>query len=217
VNLSCAGSAPILEGGLALPWSCPRAGVNHSLRSCGSPFFETGAHVKALPALSRRVVAEGNLIGNHTFTHPQHSAGAHPFGRFGHLPRTVQADQIDSTTRVIVATTGQRPCFFRGPGGAHWTSTTLALSRSRGMSVVNWSNDPRDWNQPEHVSTSWQDRIYRGATSPRYDHAIVLMHDSKASPGRSKTFRGNTVAALTRVIRFYKAQGYTFTAVGRRF
>jgi peptidoglycan-N-acetylglucosamine deacetylase len=108
--------------------------------------------------------------------------------------------------------------FLPGSGRRSLDVHDAALSRSRGMSVVNWSNDPLDWNQPEHVSTSWQDRIYRGATSPRYDHAIVLMHDSKASPGKSKTFRGNTVAALTRVIRFYKAQGYTFTdPVGRRF
>jgi peptidoglycan/xylan/chitin deacetylase (PgdA/CDA1 family) len=174
--------------------------------------------VKANPALARRIVAEGHLLANHTYTHPQRIAGSNPYGRFSDLPKATQASQLDATTTAIIAATGTRPCFFRAPGGAHFAATTIGLARARGMSVTHWSNDTEDWKQPGYLSTYWQDRIYSRSVSPLIAHSIVLMHDGKGlAADRVSAYRRNTAVALTRTIRFYKARGYVFTdPAGRR-
>lgn len=174
-------------------------------------FFVTGAHVKANPTIAKRIVAEGHILGNHTYSHPQAIAGSVPYGRFSSLSKTVQASQMDTTTSVIKAATGTRPCFFRAPGGWASTTTTVPLSRARGMAVVNWSHDTEDWAQPGYLSSTWKSKITARATSPVYYHPIILMHDGKASVDNTSAYRGNTVAALTGLIRWYKARGYVFT------
>lgn len=175
-------------------------------------FFVTGAHVKAHPALARRIVAEGHILANHTYTHPQAIAGSSPYGRFSDLSKVTQASQMDATTSAVIAATKTRPCFFRAPGGWHFSSTTVGLSRTRGMSVTHWTVDTEDWRQPGYLSTYWQNRIYSRSVSPLYTHPIILMHDGKASVDRtSSAYRKNTSVAVTRTIRYYKAQGYVFT------
>jgi peptidoglycan/xylan/chitin deacetylase (PgdA/CDA1 family) len=180
-------------------------------------FFVTGAHVRASPATARRIVAEGHVLGNHTYSHPQPLKASVPYGSFSGLSAATQASQMDTTTREIVAATATRPCFFRAPGGAHFATSTVGLARGRGMAVVHWSNDTEDWRQPGSSAPSWQNRIYSRSVSPLYAHPIILMHDGKASADSISPNRTNTVAALTRTIRFYKARGYVFTdPAGRR-
>ena len=184
-------------------------------------FFETGAHVKAMPAYARATAAAGNKIGNHTYTHPQHVPGSSPMGPFITLPIAVQAQQIDDTTEEIVTATGRRPCFFRAPGGHDASSATHTLVRSRRMWTTNWAVSSGDSAQPGHRAASSYNKIYRAATTHPGDHPIILMHDGKASAepeGKVSSYRGNTLTALPRIISWYKRHGYRFTdPAGHRF
>ncbi|MBT9254752.1 polysaccharide deacetylase family protein [Phycicoccus sp. MAQZ13P-2] len=176
-------------------------------------FFVTGRAARRDPAMLRRIVAAGHRLGNHSDTHPQDARGSVPRGAFDRLSSRVRAAQMDATTRAIVAATGRRPCLFRAPGGSHWSTTTGSLARARGMSVVNWTVDTRDWTQPGHSTRASRDAIVRAATATRSRHAIVLFHDGKESPepeSRVSSNRSNTVAALGRVIDTYRARGYVF-------
>jgi peptidoglycan/xylan/chitin deacetylase (PgdA/CDA1 family) len=176
-------------------------------------FFVTGPKVRANPALARRIVREGHVIANHTWSHPQNIAGSSPRGSFDKLSKQIQADQMDRTSAEIRRVTGVTPCFFRAPGGHHFGSTTVSLARARGMNIVHWSRDTGDWASPKTLNRSFQNSIVaKGTTTAR--HPIVLMHDGKASPepeSKVSSFRGNTAAALPRVIDYYDARGYTFT------
>jgi peptidoglycan/xylan/chitin deacetylase (PgdA/CDA1 family) len=158
-------------------------------------FFLIGENVRQNPALVRRTLAEGHQIGNHTDTHPTLTG----------LTAEQQAQQMDAAQASIVAADGVQPCYFRAPGGSY-NSTTVALARARGMSVVGWSNDTEDWAAPLTVSTAYQAKIVDQAINPVYDHPIVLMHDG--SPGN---YRQNTVDSLQRVIDSYRSRGYVFT------
>ena len=66
-------------------------------------FFVTGAHLRARPAVAARIVTDGHLLANHTWSHPQDVAGSTPRGDFDLLPRDEQARQMDDTTAEIVA------------------------------------------------------------------------------------------------------------------
>jgi peptidoglycan/xylan/chitin deacetylase (PgdA/CDA1 family) len=192
-------------------------------------FFVTGAHVAARPDLAARIVAAGHLIGNHTYTHPQDIPGSEPRGNFDALAEDVQAAQLDDTTLQIVAATGVPPAFFRGPGGWHGSELTRRLCAERDMVVCGWTADTGDWNAPAELSTAFQDamlavigRVTESARDPAPGgHQVVLMHDAKASAepdGELPAFRGNTVAALPRVIDTLRAAGFGFTdPLGRAF
>ena len=80
----------------------------------------------------------------------------------------------------------------------------LTATAQLGMSAALWSVDPRDWEQPASYSQAWVDKIVAGATNTAGQaHPIVLLHDGGG-------YRGNTVAALPRIISWYLANGYQF-------
>lgn len=87
------------------------------------------------------------------------------------------------------------------------------------MQNVLWSVDTQDWSQPGYLSAAAQSSIVAKGTDLRYanpSHPIVLMHAGKASPepeSQVSSFRGNTVAALPRIIQWYRARGYRFVAM----
>ncbi|MCZ2815409.1 polysaccharide deacetylase family protein [Modestobacter sp. VKM Ac-2984] len=170
-----------------------------TLRAHGvkATFFLVGSQVEAHPELARRIVAEGHAIGNHTYSHPD----------LGGLSRAEQAAEIDRGWQAIEAVTGVRPCFFRAPYGIHRGASVQQLAWDRGMTIADWSHDPRDWESPSSYSPPFQERIVRGATTPALMHPIVLMHDS----GEPGAHRENTVAAVARIVSFYAAAGHLFT------
>jgi peptidoglycan/xylan/chitin deacetylase (PgdA/CDA1 family) len=178
-------------------------------------FFVTGKAVTKNPALAKRIVAEGHVLGNHSYSHPQDVAGSVPRIAFTRMSRTAQASQLDRTNAAIKKSTGKLPCFFRGPGGSHMGATTKTLARNRGMSVVHWTQSSGDWASGAKTENKAKQRdIIRRSTSPLHAHALVLFHDGKASPEPERQVSGNrinTVKALPAIIRFYKDRGYVFT------
>ncbi len=177
-------------------------------------FFVTGEHVRKHPGLARRIVAEGHIIANHSYTHPQSVRGSVPFGQFDDLMSSTKKQQIDQTSRAIRDVTGVQPCFFRGPGGSHLDDGTSRLARSQGMSVVHWSHDTLDYRTPPALDKAFQLSIVKRATTPYSEHPIVLLHDGKASPEpetKYSSYRGNTAAAIHGIARFYRKHGHAFT------
>ena len=172
-------------------------------RGIHATFFVVGRRVAESPQLLRRIVAEGHTVANHTDTHPDLDT----------LSPSAQAAQMDRASEAIYAAAGVRPCFFRGPGGSHQSASVKDLAWARGMTIADWSNDPRDWAAPASPSPSYQDTIVQRATNPVYAHPIVLLHDGP--PGN---YRQNTVDALNRIIDSYASRGYAFTdPAGRAF
>ena len=164
---------------------------------CARDLLHDGSNARANPSLVRRVLAEGHTIGNHSYSHPN----------FTTLSTAEQRASMENATKYISAAIegGYKPCFFRPPYGSY-NSTTINLARNRGMSVVKWSRNTKDWAAPSSLSTSFQKTIVANATSPLSSHPNVIMHD-----GGPSAYRQNTVDSLQRIITFYKSRGYKFT------
>lgn len=181
-------------------------------------FFDTGLHDSLDPRDARAVIAAGDPIGNHTYDHPKN------WGFRGYFTVRQQRLELASTAAVLRPLIGHGPCVMRPPGGAY-DARSLALVRSLGMSLVMWTTDAEDWRQPPVLSASYQRVIIRDAEEGgRLAHPIVLLHAGKASHepecgprlctrGEVSSFRGNTVAALPTIIRFYLAHGYTLVTL----
>lgn len=170
-------------------------------------FFDTGRHDAEFPAAVRKVSAMGYLIGDHTWDH------RYPRRVRGGWTLAYLRDQLGRTARQQRALTGRPTCFFRPPGGH--LDNVLAAARAQRMSVVMWSVDSYDWKQPGRLEPTYLNRLVADATrvKPGQNHPIILMHAAKASYEPNSVvspYRGNTVAALPRIIAWYRGHGYTF-------
>ncbi|QNN53535.1 polysaccharide deacetylase family protein [Nocardioides mesophilus] len=170
-------------------------------------FFMTGRHAAARPKILQQVADEGHLVAGHTFDHD------YPGQVSGGWTRSYVADQFDRTNQVLSTGTNKPICFFRPPGG-YQTSGMYDAARAIGTAVVMWSIDSEDWKQPGRTTAAATQRIVGRATAGgAQTHPLVLFHDGKAShelESQVSSNRSNTVAALPRVIAYYRAHGYRF-------
>ncbi len=173
-------------------------------------FFMTGRHAAARPQMLQQVADEGHLIAGHTYNHD------YPSQVRGGWTRRYIAGQMSRTNRVLSAVTKKPICFFRPPGG-NQTSGMYAAARAKGIEVVLWSISTGDWAQPGTTTAAATRRIVSNATAGgSQSHPNVLMHDGKGShepESQVSSNRSNTVAALPRIIAYYRSHGYRFVDV----
>jgi peptidoglycan/xylan/chitin deacetylase (PgdA/CDA1 family) len=146
-------------------------------------FFEVGQEMPGREATMRRILAEGDEIGDHTMNHVEYPG-------YG---------QIAGAAARIERYTGFKPCLFRPPGGAV-NSGVVATAGSLGLKTITWDVDPRDWSRP---GTS---EIYSNIVDHTGPGSIVLMHDGGGP-------RDETLAALPQIIDTLRARGYAFETV----
>jgi len=158
-------------------------------------FFVIGRNVERYPDLAARIVAEGHVIGNHTYTHPLWAAIETP----GQVER-----ELELAAHAIAAATGVHPALFRPPHG--WRSPwMMRLAIQKGYGVVTWSVSPDDWRRPPPQTII--DRVLHQVRPG----AIILLHDGLET--RVGAPVENTVAALPRLIEELQARGYRFVTV----
>ena len=156
-------------------------------------FFNLGVNEKSRPSLVRKEAKAGYLIGDHTWDHADLTG----------LSAAQQARELDRERSLQKSLTGSRPCVFRPPYG-DYDATTLRLVAARGMTTWTWSVDPEDWKACGSADPYWVNRIVsRAEAGGKQKHPTVLFHNQ---PNRNPA----TVAALPRVIRYYRAHGYRF-------
>jgi peptidoglycan/xylan/chitin deacetylase (PgdA/CDA1 family) len=176
-------------------------------RGVRATFFDTGAHGSRYRTLTRTTAAEGHLVADHTWDH------AYPADVPGGWSKAYLSDQFARTNTLQESLTGRPTCFFRPPGGFS-SPDMLPTARAYRMSTVLWSVDSQDWRQPGRTTTAATKAIVDNALAGLSQaHPVVLLHAAKAShepEQQVSSYRGNTVAALGRIIDAYRAAGYTF-------
>jgi len=155
-------------------------------------FFEIGDQIGPLGqggSIERRMLADGDMIGDHTWSHPDVGAG----GAFA-------ATQISQAAAAIRrATGGFEPCLFRAPYGDVGAGL-ISVARSLGFTTIQWNVDPRDWARPG-VSA-----IYGNVLANTRPGSIIIQHDGGGD-------RSETLAALPYEIDGLRREGYQFVTV----
>lgn len=135
---------------------------NHQVRST---WFLTGQWAQDHRDLARRVVTDGNEIGNHTVDHADLKTP--PRSDEFICYELAQGDQIIADA----AGAGTRP-FFRPPNGSY-NDQVRYRAAGLGFRTVYWTIDPRDWDP----NTTRQDILDRIFNSPNLKPgAIILLH-----------------------------------------
>jgi peptidoglycan/xylan/chitin deacetylase (PgdA/CDA1 family) len=151
-------------------------------------FFMIGRQLSSAdrPMLLREL-RDGDVLGDHTFTHPD-------------LTRSGQvAAQLRETISAIRALSGYTPCVFRPPYGAY-DASVLQTARSLGLATVLWNVDPADYTQPGAGA------IERRVLAQVQPGSIVISHDGGGP-------RGQTLAAYPSIIAALRARGYRIVTI----
>jgi len=167
-------------------------------------FFVVGRAVVAYPAVVKREAADGNAIGNHTWSH-----GHLVLYDAGGLRRT-----LERTDAAIYAATNQHTRIMRPPFGSRdWL--VLDEVRKLGYTPVMWSVPlANDWEYPPaHTIAS---RVLRYA----HDGAIIALHDgnrgivcSSAHVAPRTCDRSADVEATRLIVETLKREGYRFVTI----
>ena len=147
-----------------------------------------GENVKNFPNLLKQEIAEGHVIGNHTWHH-----------WYQFLNPQAAAYEIDHTEDIIFKTTGLKTNLFRPPGGVMHNGV-VDYARNSKYAIILWSSDSVDYSRP--TVPKLIGNVFREAKPG----GIVLMHDGGGN-------RSRTVQALPEIIANFRNQGYRFVTI----
>ncbi len=175
-------------------------------------FFLIGENVERYPEVTRRIVADGDEVGSHTFTHPNMAA----------VSRRRALLELNTTQRALQAVTGRSTILFRFPYDADAEPTSaeearpIVMADSLGYVTVGELIDPQDWNLYKTDTAGTRQRRTSGdlvatvlqqvQSTPRAN--VILLHSGGGD-------RSQTVLALEKLVPMLQAQGYQFVTVSQ--
>ena len=151
-------------------------------------FFLVGSKVEKHPDIVKRIVAEGHIVGNHTYCH----SGYFP------LSGAKQAEHdITKCSAAIQKVIGKKPMLFRPPFGVTNPNIGKAVRALR-LTTIGWSIrslDTVEGKTREEVSEKVIKNLHAGA--------IILLHD--------RCFDADVL--LENIIKGAREKGYSFASL----
>jgi peptidoglycan/xylan/chitin deacetylase (PgdA/CDA1 family) len=171
------------------PWTDTAAFLQMLERNrAQATFFVIGSQVSPRYRTTLlRALRDGDVLGDHTFSHPDLTRAGDVRGQLRH------------TISAIRAITGYTPCVFRPPYGTY-DSSVIATARSLGLATVLWNVDPSDYSQPGAAA------IEGRVLAQVQPGSIIISHDGGGP-------RGQTLAAYPGIIRGLRARGYRIVTI----
>ena len=165
-------------------------------------FFLMGSRAQEQPALVRKMVDAGHLIGNHSWSHPN-------------LARSVASKvrrELTQTKDVLEQITGGPVKYFRPPFGAR-RPVVFRIARELGMKVVLWNAMTSDWSEPsgDQIASALMEKI--DGLERRGCAANIVLHDgghldSRAARGPSVMAAGLLSARYASTHRFVTLEAW---------
>lgn len=159
-------------------------------------FFVIGENAETYPETIKKIVREGHIIGNHTYSHSYRL----PFEGF----RRVR-ENIIRTEDIIFNLTSLRTDLFRPPHGLR-TPWFIKDAERLDYKVITWSDMTNDYStkiSPEE--------IVRAILRKARPGGIIDLHDGKDE--FHGIDRGNMVRALPVIIESLRSEGYRFVTL----
>ena len=148
-------------------------------------FCLVGAQVAAHPQIVRRIVADGHVLGNHSYRHDDLEEWE---------PEAVRLDLERTLAAIEEAVRGAHVPFFRAPYG-HW-GRAIPVAAELGMRPLGWQLAVWDWEPP---GTDELVRRMEGVMPG----GVILLHDGGGD-------RSQTVEAVARFIPLMRERGWVF-------
>ena len=150
-------------------------------RGAKATFLLCGYRIRQYPELTKQILAEGHEIGIHGYSHKN----------MKEMCRRDIAQEIMDTQALLPE--GCKVRFMRPPGGC-CSDGVRQVARARGLAILDWSVDPRDWATTDTAA------IDRAVVRRVADGDVVLLHDMSDS----------SVDAALRIVDHLQEKGFTF-------
>lgn len=147
-------------------------------------FFLCGYRLREYPDLAKEIIDGGHEIGCHGDSH----------SNMMQLGRRRIDEEI--TAMLDALPEGTRVRLLRPPGGC-CSDGVRQVAEAKGMPILNWSVDPRDWASDDRAE------IKKTILSGVSDGSVILMHDMSDS----------SVDAALDIVDNLQARGYRFVTV----
>ena len=152
-------------------------------------FFVVGSQLEKYPDIGKRLVEEGNEVGNHTYSHqvlPSEDANQ-------------VVNEIVKGAEVIQKVLDTKTKYFRAPKGL-FNNDVLKVANEQGEMVIMWSI-----TLEHHASITPQDMAMR-IIDKITPGCIILMHDGRLD-------RTKSIEALPILIKGLQEKGYKFVTL----
>lgn len=158
--------------------------------SVPATFFVTGHYVKSEPDLVKRMAADGHIIGNHSYHHPD----------FTILSKSAMKKELETLEQAVAKVSEQKDLKYLRPPKGTFNEQSLKWSNELGYIHIFWSLAFADWNVNEQKGG---DYAYEQIMKQVHPGAIILLH----------TVSSDNAAALSKLIKELKKQGYHFKSL----
>lgn len=166
-------------------------------------FFVIGENILRAPAAFKLIIESGNVVGNHTFSHPV----------LEDLAPAAARSQLVTTSHIIAAVGGYQTRLFRTPYGSNHGSNygsaqaganvvATLVAQQLGFTEVGFTADSSDYEYPSGSEIPLP--AFGGAGLPGQ---VIVMHDTGGKDDAA------TVRLLERILQKAEAQGYRFMTV----
>jgi cellulose synthase/poly-beta-1,6-N-acetylglucosamine synthase-like glycosyltransferase/spore germination protein YaaH/peptidoglycan/xylan/chitin deacetylase (PgdA/CDA1 family) len=167
-------------------------------------FFVIGEAANLDAGIVKREYAQGDEVGNHTFTHPP----------FETISKSALQLELNLTELLLESNLGVKTLLFRPPYGIdHQPETAseiqmLPIPQAMGYVIIGARIDPHDWGEvnggPPPNADTIVERVMSDISTGKGN--ILLLHDGGGD-------RSHTVEALPQIIDGLRAKGYEFVSV----
>ncbi len=154
-------------------------------------FFVVGKMIDKAPELVRRMVDDGHIVGNHSYTHP----------RLDTMTDEAVIQEIKACSASFYRATGQKMAYVRPPG-MRTNEKTLKIFRNMDLCLVDWTDIAGDFIVGDGTKPVDPSVITARAMSKIHNGSILLLHDSN-----------QTLAALPLIIEGLRSRGYRLVTV----
>jgi len=153
-------------------------------RGAKATFLLCGYRIQDYPDITQRIFEEGHEIGYHGYSHDPMKT----------MSRRAIAQELMDTQALLPE--GCRPAFLRPPGGFS-SDAVQQVAQARGLAILHWSVDPRDWEVHSKQA------IEKAVLSQVKDGDIILLHDMTTA----------SVEAALDIVDVLLQQDYEFVTV----
>lgn len=154
-------------------------------------FFVVGNYLETSPDLVKRMLAEGHIVANHTYHHPDMSkiASKESFSK-----------ELTDLEALYTEITGQTmPKYYRPPQGKY-SEANLQMAKDLGYHTFFWSLAYVDWYQDKQPS---REEAFKKLLGRIHPGAVVLLHSTSST----------NAAILDELLTKWEDMGYTFKSI----
>ena len=154
-------------------------------------FFAIGKNIEDNLETTRRMLAEGHELGNHSYSHK----------KLVNLSFETVRSEIQKTDDILSNLGVRSNIHFRAPYGLKRIKLPWELARRQKANIL-WNVDPKDYEtaDPDEIADSIIRNVEPGS--------IILLHDGGGN-------RSQTVAATKTVLQKLTQEGYQFKTVSQ--